>query len=268
MIRLLRSAESEPGITLIPELTLADVEAIHAGVGFDPAVRARLNPMEPKLRRELGSCFLWVLVRAWRMTLPEALDFLTLINKREELGTTGIGTGFAIPHAKSPLFQEIQVSCVLFHDLLFEYQSIDGEPIRGLFVMACPPSRPGEYMRVNLNRSPAIILKEIGDSTDPELIRRALIKNFRLHEPLTEEWHAASLADHFPDLVPRPPSEVSGSEGVLSPKMSVPPRRVHEVVPAPRVQQEQNLDWKDLVFVLAVIVVGIVIGLLAWAFHS
>ena len=61
------------------------------------------------------------------------------IEKRDELGSTGIGGGVSIPHAR---FREVTKPYGLFVRLRqpIEFQAIDGEPVDLVFLLLLPAS--------------------------------------------------------------------------------------------------------------------------------
>ena len=74
-----------------------------------------------------------------RMDLPQSVkDRLTeQLLKREEISSTGIGKGFAVPHPKTPLGQQINqsvVSTFYLHSPL-EFNAPDGLPVTVVFVL-------------------------------------------------------------------------------------------------------------------------------------
>ncbi|MEW4490574.1 PTS sugar transporter subunit IIA [Thalassoglobus sp. JC818] len=68
------------------------------------------------------------------------------ILKREELGSTGIGRGVAVPHTKHPSVESIIATVALCHDGL-DFESLDGEAVYILFLLISPPDRPGDHLR-------------------------------------------------------------------------------------------------------------------------
>lgn len=63
--------------------------------------------------------------------------------ERERLGTTGFGSGVAIPHARSPM---IQSSAVAFARLVrpLDFAAPDGMPVQLVFLVATPYAMAGE----------------------------------------------------------------------------------------------------------------------------
>lgn len=71
---------------------------------------------------------------------------VSAILKREELGSTGIGRGVAVPHTKHPSADSIFATVALCHAGL-DFESLDGEDVYILFLLISPPDRPGDHLR-------------------------------------------------------------------------------------------------------------------------
>lgn len=71
---------------------------------------------------------------------------VSAILKREELGSTGIGRGVAVPHTKHASVETIISTVALCHDGL-DFDSLDGEDVYILFLLISPPDRPGDHLR-------------------------------------------------------------------------------------------------------------------------
>ena len=68
------------------------------------------------------------------------------ILKREELGSTGIGRGVAVPHTKHPSVDRLIATVAISHEGV-EFASLDGEAVYILFLLVSPPERPGDHLR-------------------------------------------------------------------------------------------------------------------------
>jgi nitrogen PTS system EIIA component len=68
------------------------------------------------------------------------------IIKREELGSTGIGNGVAVPHTKHPSVDRL-VATVAVSKGGVDFASLDGENVFILFLLVSPPDRPGDHLR-------------------------------------------------------------------------------------------------------------------------
>ncbi len=67
----------------------------------------------------------------------EAILFKTL-KRRENLGSTGIGKGIAIPHCRSLVVEETRLAYGRKSNGA-EFQAIDGEPVHHFFLIVAPP---------------------------------------------------------------------------------------------------------------------------------
>ena len=74
------------------------------------------------------------------------------ILKREELGSTGIGRGVAVPHTKHPSVSELVGTVAISADGV-DFDSLDGEKVHLLFLLVSPPDRPGDHLRARENIS-------------------------------------------------------------------------------------------------------------------
>jgi nitrogen PTS system EIIA component len=71
---------------------------------------------------------------------------ISAIMKREELGSTGIGRGVAVPHTKHSSVDSI-VATVALSEAGLDFAALDGEVVHILFLLISPPDRPGEHLR-------------------------------------------------------------------------------------------------------------------------
>jgi fructose-specific phosphotransferase system IIA component len=74
-------------------------------------------------------------------------EFFKLIFERESLMSTGIGRNVAIPHARSEIVRELKIS-VFVLETGIDYDALDGELVRIIFLISVPESMKQEYMRV------------------------------------------------------------------------------------------------------------------------
>jgi fructose-specific phosphotransferase system IIA component len=100
---------------------------------------------------------------------PEIKDFDQYVQDvfdRETLGTTGIGFGLALPHARTDAVKSIVVYVARVKDGI-DFKSLDGEPAKLIFLMATPKTEVQSYLKMlsNLTR----LLKK-------ELFRTALLE--------------------------------------------------------------------------------------------
>ncbi|KQC10897.1 MAG: hypothetical protein APR54_11540 [Candidatus Cloacimonas sp. SDB] len=74
-------------------------------------------------------------------------SFFKLIYEREEIMSTGIGRNIAIPHARSRLVREFKISVFILKNAI-DFNSLDGELVKIIFLIAVPEDMKQEYMKV------------------------------------------------------------------------------------------------------------------------
>jgi len=92
------------------------------------------------------------LVDAGAIASEERESVVRAIMKREELGSTGIGRGVAVPHTKHPSVDEL-VGTVGVTSEGVDFTSLDGEKVQLFFLLVSPPDRPGDHLRALENIS-------------------------------------------------------------------------------------------------------------------
>lgn len=73
-------------------------------------------------------------------------SIVAAILKREELGSTGIGNGVAVPHTKHPSASKLVAAIALTKEGV-DFASLDGHDVHILFLLVSPPDRPGDHLR-------------------------------------------------------------------------------------------------------------------------
>jgi fructose-specific phosphotransferase system IIA component len=92
------------------------------------------------------------LVDAGKIRQEDFESIVAAILKREELGSTGIGRGVAVPHTKHPAVDKL-VGTVAISEEGVDFDSLDGEKVHLLFLLISPPDRPGDHLRALENIS-------------------------------------------------------------------------------------------------------------------
>jgi PTS system nitrogen regulatory IIA component len=78
------------------------------------------------------------LVGLLRMDERSAGTLLRIIQRRENLGSTGIGRGIAIPHCRSLVVNRLRLAFGHRTEGI-EFQAIDGKPVSNFFLIVAPP---------------------------------------------------------------------------------------------------------------------------------
>lgn len=117
------------------------------------------------------------LLDAGKIKEDELDSIVKAVLKREELGSTGIGRGVAVPHTKHPSVDRL-VGTVAVSLEGVDFDSLDGEKVHLFFLLVSPPDRPGDHLRAleNISRRlrDATFCRFLKQSGTPEDIRQLL----------------------------------------------------------------------------------------------
>jgi nitrogen PTS system EIIA component len=80
--------------------------------------------------------------------LPNREVFRKAIFEREDLVSTGIGLGVAVPHAKLKGFKDFFIAVGIQQKKGIEWNAIDKAPVRLIFLIGGPDNRQSEYLRI------------------------------------------------------------------------------------------------------------------------
>jgi mannitol/fructose-specific phosphotransferase system IIA component (Ntr-type) len=78
------------------------------------------------------------LVGLLRLDAAASDTLLRMLQRRETLGSTGVGRGIAIPHCRSTVVGDLRLAFG-HHVGGVEYQAIDGQPVHDFFLIVAPP---------------------------------------------------------------------------------------------------------------------------------
>ncbi|MCC5848418.1 MAG: PTS sugar transporter subunit IIA [Verrucomicrobia bacterium] len=84
-------------------------------------------------------------------TSGEVLDLEALrsaVFAREALMSTGIGLGVGVPHARISSVRRLITAVAINDQILPDYESIDGGPVRIVFLVAGRPDQQSNYVRL------------------------------------------------------------------------------------------------------------------------
>jgi fructose-specific phosphotransferase system IIA component len=107
------------------------------------------------------------LVQASRIKSDDQKSIIAAVMKREDLGSTGIGRGVAVPHTKHPSVDRLVGTVGLSREGL-DFNSLDGEKVQIFFLLVSPPDRPGDHLRALEN-----ISRKLRDDTFCRFLRQA-----------------------------------------------------------------------------------------------
>jgi len=132
------------------------------------------------------------------MRLPDGVDkafLLRVILAREELASTGIGDGIAIPHVRNPVVLHVSqpVITLCFLETPVEFNALDGKPVQALFGLISPT------VRAHLH-----LLSRLSFALRDDAFKAAITRQARREEILSE---AARIENAF---MPNPVATVNG----------------------------------------------------------
>lgn len=111
------------------------------------------------------------LISSGMLTAEQEEPIVQAIMKREELGSTGIGRGIAVPHTKHSSVSQ-PVGTVGISRGGVDFQSLDGEKVQLFFLLISPPDRPGDHLRALEN-----ISKQLQDDTFCRFLKQSKTAN-------------------------------------------------------------------------------------------
>ena len=128
------------------------------------AIRAQLTATDKEgAIREMAQA----LLDAGKIQADELESIVKAILKREELGSTGIGRGVAVPHTKHPSVDQL-VGTVAVSGAGVDFASLDGETVQLFFLLISPPDCPGDHLRALEN-----ISRRLRDDTFCRFLKQA-----------------------------------------------------------------------------------------------
>jgi len=100
--------------------------------------------LEAKTKKEVLKELVDCIIKKEPEIDPEEL--LRVLLEREELGSTGIGDGIAIPHGKIKKLKKLIVSFGRSREGV-DFQSMDGKPTHIIFLLIAPENSAGTHLK-------------------------------------------------------------------------------------------------------------------------
>jgi len=116
---------------------------------------ALVHDLKAVTKEEAIRALVGKLVEAGKVQNQDADDISKAIMKRESLGSTAIGNGVAIPHARHVSVQSL-IGTVGVVPSGMPFESKDGKPVFVLVLIVSPHDRPGDHLRALENVSSAL----------------------------------------------------------------------------------------------------------------
>ena len=105
------------------------------------------------------------LVKAGQIPEDNHEDIVHNVLRREELGSTGIGRCVAVPHTKFNLKKMVGTVAVSPNGV--DFDSLDGQPVRVLFLLISPQDQPQDHL---------LALEHVAKQLREDTFRRFLVQ--------------------------------------------------------------------------------------------
>ena len=111
-------------------------------------------------------------------------DIFDVLSQREQLGSTGVGNGVAIPHGKLPSIDRI-VGIFARLSKAVDYDSIDDQPVDLVFMLLAPEGSGADHLKAlsriaRLMREPSL-LAQLRASSDSEALYALISEQEKLN---------------------------------------------------------------------------------------
>ena len=80
--------------------------------------------------------------------ISDTARIIELLEERERLKTTGIGSGIAIPHCKSSEVEKVHIVIGISKQGI-DFQSLDHEPVHFFFLLVAPEKGGSEHLKAS-----------------------------------------------------------------------------------------------------------------------
>jgi PTS system nitrogen regulatory IIA component len=100
--------------------------------------------LESKNKKDAIKELVDVLVKSGKV--KDKKKMIQTLMEREELGSTGIGQGIAIPHGKSDTVSDLAAAFGISTDGV-SFDSLDGEPVNIFFLLVAPEGAAGAHLK-------------------------------------------------------------------------------------------------------------------------
>ncbi len=141
---------------LNPEAIIADLQAKDKNKALAELTDA-LVACEPSLNRD---------------------DVLAVLQEREQLGSTGIGDGVAIPHGKLAGIPDLKLVFGRSRDGV-DFESMDGQPAHLFFLLIAPEESVGVHLktlaRISKLLKDSIVRRKLMDAADRQEIYQIIV---------------------------------------------------------------------------------------------
>lgn len=109
-----------------------------------------------------------------------AADIAAKLMARERLGSTGVGHGVAVPHARLKGLERMHGVFVQL-DTPVEFGAVDEQPVDLIFALLAPADHPAEHLRALAKVSRALrqadLREQLRQAKSPDAVRALLVRD-------------------------------------------------------------------------------------------
>lgn len=114
-------------------------------------------------------------------------ELVRVLMERETLGSTGVGDGVAIPHARARAIPEMLVAFGRSSRGV-EYQALDGKPVNLFFLLVTPDALPGDHLKTlarisRILKNPALRAELLGAGSRQDMLRLIFDEDAKYPQP-------------------------------------------------------------------------------------
>lgn len=137
--------------------------------------KAIVTDLKSTKKEDLMKELVDALVNAGEVEKERRTKLIDVLMTRESLGSTAIGQGVAIPHAKSECIKELVAAFGLSRNGV-DFDSLDGEPVYIFFLLLAPQDSAGPHLKALARISRLLKDKYFRDSLRASADAAAVIK--------------------------------------------------------------------------------------------
>lgn len=104
-----------------------------------------IYPLQAQTKSEVIAQLIGILARNGKLSDPEVA--IAAVIRREELMTTGVGKGIALPHGKYPYTDEVLISFGISKTGI-DFNAIDGLPVHIFVLLLTPEQFPTKHLKL------------------------------------------------------------------------------------------------------------------------
>jgi nitrogen PTS system EIIA component len=142
--------------------------------------RGAISPrVSAQAKRQALSVIAEIAARSFGLKAPEVFDALM---EREAAGSTGVGQGVAVPHAKLAGLTRLRGVFVRLEQPV-DFEAVDDQPVDLLFALFAPPQAGAEHLRALASVSRLLrhadLRKQLRQAQSPDAIHALLVREAR-----------------------------------------------------------------------------------------